>query len=260
MLRIKRISGVVGWVFVGAICGALLLGMPKMRADAQELEPVEREWSSGYTLSEPLERSPADVESPSGHYILASCQEPGAEYPYEPYDWPDAAAQLELVQRSGASSVKIDVQNVRPKTYFTMWLRLRGKDINGNTFGGSPLSGSAGTALAPSSDLQALVEATGPGNGNDQNPNGFWSDENGNATFRIDLDFPIINGAYPFHRFKEFNPADERLKAERPAIYPVAIVGKDGPFTLRMVSHCTDNVGHGLSSADREWWFLWRFQ
>lgn len=41
------------------------------------------------------------------------------------------------------------------------------------------------------------------------------------------------------------------------AVPPVAIAGPQGPYTLRIVSHCTDQLGHGLTSGDPEWWFDW---
>ena len=41
---------------------------------------------------------------------------------------------------------------------------------------------------------------------------------------------------------------------------PVAIAnpmlpGHGGPFLIRVVSHCSDDVGHGLSPGNREAWF-----
>jgi len=258
MHRFRRGKIPVVLLLTALLLSPYFVNTPQGTANAQATK-IAREWS-GYNLNEPFVRSPADVDSPSGHQILTNCQDLEGDYPYAPYDWPNAKAVLELAQRNGESTVKVEIVNARPDTYFTMWLRLRGEDKNGIVYGGSPLSGSPGTPLAPSSLLPELVAATGEGNGNDQNPNGFWSDADGNAYFTIALDFPLINGAYPFHRYTNFDSIDERLKAEQPAIYPVAIVGKNGPFTLRIVSHCTDGLGHGLSSGAREWWFHWKFE
>lgn len=204
-------------------------------------------------------RHPADAESPSGHSVAVDCQDPAADYPYTPYDWPDASATLEVMQVGENSMVSIEVMDAKPETYYTIWLRLGGTDSNGNAFGGNPLTDGQATALAPSSELPDLLAATGKGNGNDRQPNGFYTDANGNASFAITLDFPL-NGAYPFHKFVGFDPSDERLPAENPTIYPVAIVGPNGPYTLRLVSHCTDGMGHGLQSGAREWWFDWRLE
>ena len=95
------------------------------------------------------------------------------------------------------------------------------------------------------------------GNGGNDLSNGFWSDENGNALFVTELDFPMIGGAYPFQRFEGFDPTDERFTAEEPRVFPVAIVGSGAPFTLRIASHCTDGVGHGLAAGPHEGWFDW---
>ena len=87
--------------------------------------------------------------------------------------------------------------------------------------------------------------------------NGFHSDEDGNGSITVDLDFPIVNGAYPFHRFEGFDPADERFPLDTPRAHPVAIVGQSGPFTLRVASHCVDGLGHGLVAGPHEGWFDW---
>jgi hypothetical protein len=76
----------------------------------------------------------------------------------------------------------------------------------------------------------------------------------------IDLDFPLEGGAYPFNNMT----ADDLIAAQgkRPAALatPAAIVDPradniDGPFMVRMVSHCQDGLGHGLSPSNREAWF-----
>lgn len=198
-------------------------------------------------------RGPAE-ESPSGNSVLADCQAPGAE---DPAGWPDATATLRIRQSGGHSRITINVRNARPDTYFTVWLRLGGNDSNGDPFGTNPLTDGKATPLAPTSDLPALLTSTGPDNGNDEQPNGFRTDRRGNGRFRTTVDFPISGGAYPFQRFPGWDPKDERLPAANPAVYPVAIAGPQGPYTLRIVSHCTDEVGHGLQSGPREWWFDW---
>ena len=74
--------------------------------------------------------------------------------------------------------------------------------------------------------------------------NGFYTNRAGNATFRAHLDFPIINGSYPF--------SDVDGSA--------AVSIRDNP-SLVVVSHCEDHVGHGLSDRSplnrAEGWFNW---
>ena len=142
-----------------------------------------------------LARVPADVESPSGHSVVADCQDAAATYPYQPYDWPDASATLEIRQGAGRSTVAIEMSAAKPNTYYTMWLRLGGTDANGVAYGGNPLMGIPGTPLIPSSDLgNALDTVSEP---NDTSINGVHADENGNASFFIELDFPSCAISYP---------------------------------------------------------------
>ncbi|RMD62472.1 hypothetical protein D6833_06840, partial [Candidatus Parcubacteria bacterium] len=176
-----------------------------------------------------------------------------------PYDWPDASATLELQQSDGRSTVAIEVKAAKPNTYYTVWVRLKGTRANGETYGGSPLTGAPATALAPTSELGNLLAAMGPGNGNTNNLNGFFTDKDGNGTFKIELDFPIVNGAYPFQKFAGFDPKDERFPLDNPRIMPVPIIGSGAPFTIRVASHCTDGVGHGLVPGPHEGWFDWSF-
>lgn len=258
MYKFKKLTLLIVLPLIALLLSSHLNYLPQLTTEA-EAALIHNEWN-GHRLIAPFVRSNFDDLSPSGHSIATDCQDPNADYPYTPYDWPDATALLALEQQNGASSVHIKVRKARPYTFFTVWLRLKGTDLKGNVYGGNPFTGSPGTPLAPTSDLPKLLASSAPHPGSDQDPNGFYTDENGDANFSIDLDFPIINGAYPFHRFAGFDPTDERLAVENPAIYPVAIVGRDGPFTLRIVSHCTDNLGHGLSSGLREWWFLWKFE
>lgn len=210
--------------------------------------------SGGPVVNEMFDRRGPGELSPSGHSVLNDCQAPGAE---DPEGWLDATARLRVLQIGDRSWVDVRVRDARPDTYFTISLRLGGTDSNGDPFGRNPLTGGKATGMAPSSDLPELPASTGAGNGSDQQPNGFRTDASGDARFRVALDFPLVGGAYPFPRFPDWDSSDERLPAENPAIYPVAIAGPQGPYTLRIVSHCTDDIGHGLTSGPREWWFDW---
>ncbi len=210
--------------------------------------------AGGPTISDTFERRGPDELSPSGHSVLADCQAPG---PVDPEGWPGASATLKINQFDGYSRIVIKMRDARPDTYYTVWLRLGGTDSNGNPFGGNPVTGGQATPLAATHTLPDLLASTGAGNGNAEQPNGFFTDKRGRATFRTVVDFPIVGGAYPWQRFPNWDPDDPQLPADDPAIYPVAIAGPQGPYTLRIVSHCTDGVGHGLTSGPREWWFDW---
>ncbi|MDH3682724.1 MAG: hypothetical protein OEV40_22555 [Acidimicrobiia bacterium] len=210
--------------------------------------------ASGRHIADSFDRRGPDELSPSGNSVIADC--PDAKTGEE-NGWLDAAASLRLRQSGGMTQLQIRLSDARPDTYFTVWLRLGGTDSSGEPFGTNPLTDGKATPLAATGHLPDLLAATGAGNGNDQQPNGFRTNARGNAVFRTTVDFPVVSGAYPFQRFPDWDPTDPRLPAADPAIYPVAIAGPQGPYTLRIVSHCTDDVGHGLQSGPREWWFDW---
>lgn len=203
---------------------------------------------------------------PTGQSVAKECQDTEAGHPYQPYDWPNASASLEVWQGGGASKVIVEVSGTKPKTLYTMWVRLRGQDSSGNPFGGNPMIGLPGkpeigipgNALVPSSYMPRALDAV-------HNPvadplHGFWSDESGSGAVTIELDYPIIGGALPFHRFEGFDPADPKLTKKNPRAIPVAIVGASNgaPFTLRLASHCVDGKSHGLAPGPHEGWFDWK--
>lgn len=203
---------------------------------------------------------------PTGQSVAVECQDADADHPYRPYDWPEAKAMLNIWQGGGGSKVSVEVSGAKPDTLYTMWVRLRGEDSTGNPFGGNPLIGLPGkpdigipgNALVPSSYFPRALEAvhapvTDP-------IHGFWSDADGNGNVTIELDYPIVGGALPFHRFEEFSPEDPKLTKTNPRAIPVAIVGASNraPFTLRLASHCKDGKSHGLAPGPHEGWFDWK--
>ena len=200
---------------------------------------------------EDFERLDPTTPDPNGNTVGRNC---GG-------DFLDASAVVKISTAMGQSHVQIAINNARPETLYTVWLRLKGTDPQGNSFGGSPLTGGGSTPLAPSTLVPELLAATGEGNGTPVIANGVKTDGQGNGVLTVDLDFPIFNGAYPFQNLTNFDPTDPRLPLENPQIYPVAIVIPnamiDAPFGLRVVSHCTDNLGHGLTPGAREPWFDW---
>ena len=201
---------------------------------------------------EPFTRLPADSTDPAGNSVLANCHG----------TFKDATASFRVRDVAIGSQVTIRIQDARPDTLYTFWLRLQGTDSSGEGFGGSPLTGGGSTPLAASWSLPDLLAATGEGNGMLDVANGVTTDSNGNARFRVQLDFPFEGGAYPFQRMEKFNADDPRFPESDvgPRIFPVSIVDPrepniDAPFLIRMVSHCTDELGHGLTPNAREPWF-----
>ena len=204
----------------------------------------------------------ADLKMPTGQSIDVECQDPDAGHPYMPYDWPDRRATMTLEQTGTTSTVTIEMTDVKPNLYYTLWVRLAGMDAQGNPYGGNPLIGIPGTPLIPSTELDEALSYTGKGNArSDVMSNGFWSDENGNASITTTLDFPIVGGAYPFQNFENFDATDPRFKSPfqdtPPRAIPVPIIMTGAPFTIRVASHCTDNKNYGLFPGPHEGWFYW---
>lgn len=202
---------------------------------------------------------------PTGQSVAVECQDQGPDYPYAPYDWPDARAHLTIKQGGVSSQVIVTVENAKPETLYTMWVRLRGSVAEGDDFGGNPLIGLPknldvgipGNALVPTSYMPRALAAV-------HNPvpdplHGFMSDAQGNGGVTIELDYPIVGGAVPFQKFPEFNASDDRLTLNGARAIPVAIVGQlsNAPFTLRLASHCVDGLSHGLAPGPHEGWFDW---
>lgn len=210
--------------------------------DAAALEVRER--------SAAFVRLPGDTPDSNGNTADANCTG----------RYPDASAALELVERPGSTDVAIRIAGAMPDMLYTAWLQLRGTTDDGVRFGGNPLTGRGSTPMAPSGALPGLLAATGEGAGTPTSANGVITDANGDALLELELDFPIDDGAYPYQKFAEFDPGDPRYGADAPAAHPVAIVNPatgdvDAPFMIRLVSHCSDRLAHGLTPANREPWF-----
>jgi hypothetical protein len=191
--------------------------------------------------------------SGSGHTVEGEC-------PADPSgnDWQDATASLVVTQSGYGSKVEIEVEGATPYTLFTVWVRLKGSS-HGANFGSSPITGGGATPLANSADMGTLVaDWIGPGSSTE--PNGFRTDGSGEGSLTLDLDFPVVGGSYPFNGM---NAADLALaQSKRPVALaiPTTIVNPtdsaiDAPFLLRILSHCQDDLGHGLSPGNREAWF-----
>lgn len=190
--------------------------------------------------------------SGSGHTILDNC---GASSGVQ-------SATLKVWQHGNSSTVDIKVQDARPDTVYTVWLRTAGSGLDGASIGGSPLTNGGATPLAPGYALDEMISYTPPFGGTSSPTNGFVTDAKGDANFSIRLDFPLVGGAYPFQKASEAalaawqaaggNPNAQRIPS--PVVNP-ADPNINAPFLLRVISHCTDQQGHGLSPAVREAWF-----
>ena len=201
-------------------------------------------FASAVTIKDSMTRSdPGSVSGDGVSTVEANCAiDPSGN------DWQGATATLLARQVGNGSTVDIQVRNAVPNEVFTIWLRLKG-DVDGVPINpdGSPLTGGGSTPLAPGTDLPTLIA-----NSSDVNPdgtpnpvNGFTTNQNGAGFFSIDLDFALIGGAYPFNEVGSLPTA---------IVDPTA-VNVNASFLLRMVSHCTDHAGHGLSPGTREAWF-----
>jgi hypothetical protein len=195
--------------------------------------------------------------SGSGDTILANC---GASSGKQ-------SATVRVSQEGGNSTAKFRVRNARPNTVYTVWLRMNGSgpgDENGlgGGTGGSPMTGGGATPLAPGYTLDGLLHYSPPFAGSANPTNGFTTDSKGNANWTAHLDFPIVGGAYPFQRastaaVQALRDAGSTWPMERRP-HPVANAADpdiSAPFLFRVISHCTDGVGHGLSPGVREAWF-----
>lgn len=188
------------------------------------------------TYEDEFTRLDAGTTDPNGHNAAEHC---GGDYS-------EARAKIAIQQAGIGSTVSITIEKARPDTLYTTWLRLKGTTLGDEPadYGGSPLTGAGSTPLAASAALESLLAAA-EGPGVTEVANGFWTDEEGNGTLVAELDFPLLGGAYPFHRYDE-------------SLAPLAIVGAPfAPFMIRIASHCTDDLGHGVNAGDREPWFDW---
>ena len=172
--------------------------------------------------------------------------------------WDDASADIEISQKGSESEVEIEINNGRPDTLYTVWVRMKGA-AHGTGFGGSPITGGGATPLANSSHLDDLV-GSWVGAGTPSAGNSFRTNANGEGEFEVDLDFPVVGGAYPFNRMSHDAHLLAQTKNPDATPSPTAIVnpaddGVGAGFMIRVISHCQDDLAHGLSPSKREAWF-----
>jgi hypothetical protein len=189
--------------------------------------------------------------SGSGHTVIDECGG-GTE------NWDGATATIANEQEAGGSRVKLSLKDAKPNTHYTVWVRMKGSS-HSTGFGGSPVTGGGATPLAPSTALGDLI-ADWVGSGSTTGANSFDTNHKGNANTFINLDFPLEGGSYPFNNMTAGDLANAQSKNAAALATPATIVDPradniGGPFMIRMVSHCQDGTGHGLSPSNREAWF-----
>jgi hypothetical protein len=167
--------------------------------------------------------------------VNANCSEYDGQYD-------GATASLEISQSGYSSEVEIEIEGARPNTLYTVWVRMKGSahggannnngQIYGTTFGGSPITGGGATPLAHTSGLSQLVaDWVGPGSPNQ--PNGVRTDDEGEAELKLDLDFPVVGGAYPFNRMTHADHVLAATKNPNAWPNPTAIVNPTDPGNPR---------------------------
>ncbi len=155
--------------------------------------------NSNTILNEEFIRYSPESPSNSGHTVIEECEGTFDGNDYN--DQPPATAKLQSIQFGDRSIVKVILKNGRPNTLYSVWLRVKGIDQDGNSFGGNPLTNGGATPLAPGSSLDEL-EKNSPWNsvGNAALENGFNTNDNGHGQLEVRLDFPLHGGNYPFNK------------------------------------------------------------
>lgn len=148
-----------------------------------------------------------------------------------------ATMTVEEFPTTKETEIEIEVDTVLPNEFYTVWIRL--SEIN-------PLTGAKSTALAPTTDIGALLAVTPLNAGSTDVINGFWTDDDGEGSLEVTLDFLLSDCVYPFDSYDPSLPPAK-----------MKLAGDMAGGTLRIVSHVTDHLGHGLSPGQHEVWFDW---
>lgn len=225
---------------------APIAGLAVLAATAMPLLAAATSEHMNTLFDGPFLRVPAERES--GRSVAAHCQIDGAT---SSEHWADARANLLLRQDGAMTEVTVAVEDARPDTLFTIWLMLEG---------GSPLMKTGATALIHSDDIAEAVDLmAAPSH---EATNGFVTDADGNGSVTLLLDYTIIGGAFPFQNYAEFDAGNPAFSRDTPRPEPTRIANaRDGvPFTLRLASHCGDNLHNGLVAGQHEPWFDWLAQ
>ena len=141
-----------------------------------------------------------------------------------------AAATAEIEERAdNTTRVTTRVFNVKPNHLYTIWLKLDGSSPVAPVMGATPLASTAGLAniIANTSLIGPTEAATAA---IFQGGNAFYTDANGNGALTVFLDFRLSGDVYPFSQVGAYPD------------FPLST----SPFAFRIISHCQDNVQHGV--------------
>lgn len=160
-------------------------------------------------------------------------------------DFPQARAELLIEQDDGETNLELVVTQAPRLTFFTAWLRL----VETN-----PLIGRKIAPLSNISDIAMLAQVTpdvaltqvahdlglvgDDGQGTAYTAvmvNGFFTNLEGEATFRMTLNYELIEGTYPLNEL-DASLVDISIPTE----------SLSDPRIITIVSHCVDVKGHGL--------------
>ncbi len=200
-------------------------------------------------------RAPGST-SGSGDTVEANC-------PTDPSgnDWQGATAELMVRQVGGGSTVDIDVKNAVPNTVFTVWMRMA-RAVPGSMTIGSPMTGGGATPLAAGNCLDGAASTTASGSSRQAAPIRPTASPRMPMAQVTSVSIWISRSLVaPIHSRRQATPLAGLINAEAwlqnvptPIVNP-ADRNIGGPFLLRVISHCTDQQGHGLSPGVREAWF-----
>lgn len=225
------------------IVAGLMLASPVFGTTHSSFDP----YVMGY-----FDRFAPTVENRPGYRVDKECggSYDGSDYP----DQEPAKARLGTYQSGNKTHVIIDMRHGRPNTLFTIWMLV----------GNNPLTGGGPTPLAAGTKLDELT-ADWLGEGTANPANGFTTDSSGSGFFSAVLDFPLHGGRYPFNKVSASTLEDIKASRNPLATGTPAIItdprdeGVKAPFFLRIVSHCQDDLAHGLApGGHRETWFDFR--
>ncbi len=149
-----------------------------------------------------------------------------------------ASAKINENQGKGTTAITIKVEQAKPNEFYGVWIRLKNESPLGTHI--------AATALAPTTAITQLLAITPPNLGSTDMINGFFTNAEGNGLLRVELDFLLSEGVYPFSRY---DPALPNV--------PLLSANDASGGTLRIVAHCTDHLGHGLVPGTHEPSFDW---
>ena len=144
------------------------------------------------------------------------------------HDFSSAKAWLRIREKNnGKTKVVIRIRKAKPNHIYTVWLKLDGV---------SPISGGGATPLAAPADIANIIA-----NADTQSAsadNAFYTNSRGHGY--LEVWFPDHVFSTGIYKFSDVDPN-----------FADVAIGTS-PFTIRVISHCTDDLQHGLSAGTHE--------